>query len=283
MKNSIVWNNAEKKFDLFHLQPVTMNLEQGSIMGLIGENGSGKTTLMKLVLNLISLSGGNIEVLGMDSVSQEYEIKQKIAFVPDENIFYEMFTAKEVNKIISKLYVNWQENVFFDYLQKFEIPVNKNIKSFSMGMKKKLAIACALSHKAELLLLDEPMNGLDPVARQQMRDILQEFVEIESHSVLLSSHITEDLEKIADYITLIEKGNVILSENKEELLENYGVASFSKEDLKEIDVKDYVSVKQYAFGCKVLVKNKKMFLRKYDGAVMDNASLEDIMVFYHER
>ncbi len=219
----------------------------------------------------------------MDSVTKQNEIKQKIAFVPDETIFYEMFTAKEVNKIISKLYVNWQENVFFDYLQKFEIPVNKNIKSFSMGMKKKLAIACALSHKAELLLLDEPMNGLDPVARQQMRDILQEFVEIESHSVLLSSHITEDLEKIADYITLIEKGNVILSENKEELLENYGVASFSKEDIKEIEKKDYVSIKQYAFGCKVLVQNKKMFLRKYDGAVMDNASLEDIMVFYHER
>ena len=130
MKNSIVWNNAEKKFDLFHLQPVTMNLEQGSIMGLIGENGSGKTTLIKLVLNLISLSGGNIEVLGMDSVTKQNEIKQKIAFVPDETIFYEMFTAKEVNKIISKLYVNWQENVFFDYLQKFEIPVNKNIKSF---------------------------------------------------------------------------------------------------------------------------------------------------------
>ena len=164
--------------------------------------------------------------------------------MPDENIFYEMFTAKEVNKITSKLYVNWSEKAFFEYLQKFEIPFDKNIKSFSMGMKKKLAIACALSHKAELLLLDEPMNGLDPVARQQMRDILQEFVEIESHSVLLSSHITEDLEKIADYITLIEKGNVILSENKDELLENYGVASFSKEDLKEIDVKDYVSVKQ---------------------------------------
>lgn len=281
--NSIIWNKAEKQFDTFHLQPITMALEQGSIMGLIGENGSGKTTLIKLVLNLIALTTGEIKVLGMDSIKQEQEIKQKIGFVPDENMFYEMFTAKEVNKVISKLYQDWQNATYFDYLDKFEIPTNKKIKSFSMGMKKKLAIACAFSHQAEILLLDEPMNGLDPVARQQMRDILQEFVEIESHSVLLSSHITEDLEKIADYITLIEKGNVILSENKDELLENYGVANFSKEDLKEIDVKDYVSVKQYAFGCKVLVKNKKMFLRKYDGAVMDNASLEDIMVFYHER
>jgi len=205
MKNSIVWNNAEKKFDLFHLQPVTMNLEQGSIMGLIGENGSGKTTLIKLVLNLISLSGGNIEVLCMDSVTKQNEIKQKIAFVPDETIFYEMFTAKEVNKIISKLYVNWQENVFFDYLQKFEIPVNKNIKSFSMGMKKKLAIACALSHKAELLLLDEPMNGLDPMGIEELRELIRSF-SAQGITVILSSHILSEVQLVADYVGIISSG-----------------------------------------------------------------------------
>lgn len=281
--NSIVWNKAEKQFDTFHLQPITMALEQGSIMGLIGENGSGKTTLIKLVLNLIALTAGEIKVLGMDSIKQEQDIKQKIGFVPDENMFYEMFTAKEVNKVISKLYQDWQSTTYFDYLDKFEIPTNKKIKSFSMGMKKKLAIACAFSHKAEILLLDEPMNGLDPVARAEIRDILQEFVETESHSVLLSTHITEDLEKISDYVTLIEKGNLLFSKNREELLEKYGIASFSKNDLKEISKNDYLSVIENAFGCKVLVEDKKAFLKKYDGAVVDNATLEEIMIFYHQR
>ncbi len=281
--NSILWEKAEKKFDLFHLYPTSMQLEQGSIMGLIGENGSGKTTLIKLVLNLLPLTAGKITVFGLDSVQKETEIKQKIGFVPDENIFYDLFTPHDVNKITSKLYRNWQEKTFFQYLEKFQIPKNQPIKSFSMGMKKKVAITSALSHEAEILLLDEPMNGLDPVARAEVRDILQEFVEVESHSVLLSSHITEDLEKISDYITLIEKGRMIFSENKDELLQSYGIASFSKADFQEISPKDYISYRENAFGYQILVQDKKEFLRKYDGALMDNASLEEIMVFYHRR
>ena len=282
MKNSIEWHGAEKIFDLFHLHPVTMNLKQGSIMGLIGENGSGKTTLIKLALNLISLSSGEIKILGWDSVKQEEQIKQKIGFVPDENIFYDMFTPKEINRITSKLYQCWNEKTYFDYLEKFCIPTNKNMKSFSMGMKKKIAIASALSHEAQILILDEPMNGLDPVARQEIRDILQQFVENECHSVLLSTHITEDLEKIADYIALIEKGNMIFHKNKDELLEKYAIACFSKNDFKEIDKYDYISFRENAFGYEVLVEDKKTFLRKYDGAVTNKVSLEDIMVFYHK-
>ncbi len=281
--NSILWNKAEKTFDLFHLHPITMQLEQGSIMGLIGENGSGKTTLIKLALNLLPLTSGEIKIFGLDSVQKETEIKQRIGFVPDENIFYEMFTLRDVNKIISKLYRNWQEKTFFHYLERFQIPIKEPIKSFSMGMKKKVAITSALSHEAEILLLDEPMNGLDPVARAEVRDILQEFVETESHSVLLSSHITEDLEKISDYITLIEKGNMVFSENKDDILQNYGIASFSKMDFKEINKKDYISFRENAFGYQVLVKDTKEFLRKYDGAMIDKASLEEIMVFYHRR
>lgn len=281
--NSILWNKAEKTFDLFHLHPTTMQLEQGSIMGLIGENGSGKTTLIKLALNLLPLTSGEIKIFGLDSVQKETEIKQRIGFVPDENIFYEMFTLRDVNKIISKLYRNWQEKTFFHYLERFQIPIKEPIKSFSMGMKKKVAITSALSHEAEILLLDEPMNGLDPVARAEVRDILQEFVETESHSVLLSSHITEDLEKISDYITLIEKGNMVFSENKDDILQNYGIASFSKMDFKEINKKDYISFRENAFGYQVLVKDTKEFLRKYDGAMIDKASLEEIMVFYHRR
>lgn len=252
-------------------------------MGLIGENGSGKTTLIKLALNLLPLTSGEIKIFGLDSVQKETEIKQRIGFVPDENIFYEMFTLRDVNKIISKLYRNWQEKTFFHYLERFQIPIKEPIKSFSMGMKKKVAITSALSHEAEILLLDEPMNGLDPVARAEVRDILQEFVETESHSVLLSSHITEDLEKISDYITLIEKGNMVFSENKDDILQNYGIASFSKMDFKEINKKDYISFRENAFGYQVLVKDTKEFLRKYDGAMIDKASLEEIMVFYHRR
>ncbi len=282
MKNSIEWHGAEKVFDLFHLHPVTMNLEQGSIMGLIGENGSGKTTLIKLALNLISLSSGEIKILGLDSVKQEEQIKQKIGFVPDENIFYDMFTPKEINQVTSKLYQCWDEKIYFDFLEKFCIPANKNIKSFSMGMKKKIAIACALSHEAEILILDEPMNGIDPIARQEIRDILQQFVENEYHSVLLSTHITEDLEKIADYITLIEKGNMIFYKNKDEILEKCGIACFSKNDFNEIDKNDYISFRKNTFGYEVFVEDKKTFLRKYDGAVINNASLEDIMIFYHK-
>lgn len=283
MKNSIVWNRAEKVFDTFHLHPVTMALEQGSIMGLIGENGSGKTTLIQLVFHILPLSGGEITVFGMDSVKEQKQIHQRIGFVPDNTIFYDMFNANDIHKIMSKLYQNWQKEIYFDYLNQFEIPLNGNIKSFSMGMKKKIAIASALSHNAEILILDEPMNGLDPVARQQIRDILQEFVENEQHSVLLSSHITEDLEKIADYITLIEKGKMIFHENKDMLLERCAVVSLTKSDFIEVAENDYMSYRKNAFGYQVFVEDKNAFLKKYSGAVIDKASLEDIMVFYHNK
>lgn len=283
MKNSLLWHKAEKKFDSFYLHPTTIAVEQGSIMGLIGQNGSGKTTLIKLLFNLIRLDGGEIKVFDLDSRKQELQIKQRIGFVPDNNLFYEKFTPKDIHKILSKLYENWQENLFFQYLEKFEIPKTKNIEHFSMGMKKKLLIAAALSHKAELLILDEPMNGLDPVARGEIRDILQEFIETENHSVLLSSHITEDLEKIADYVTLIEKGQIVFSQNKEILLENYGIAHIGKNEFSEIEKQYYVSFRKNAFGYDMLLKNKKAFLEKYSGAVVDNAHLEDIMLFYHER
>ncbi len=282
MKNSLIWHNAEKKFDTFYLHPTNIAVEQGSIMGLIGENGSGKTTLIKLIFNLIALDGGEIKVFDLDSRKQELQIKQKIGFVPDNNLFYEKFTPKEIQKILSKLYQNWQENLFFAYLEKFEIPKAKNIEHFSMGMKKKLLIAAALSHNAELLILDEPMNGLDPVARGEIRDILQTFIEEEHHSVLLSSHITEDLEKIADYVTLIERGKVIFSQNKETILENYGIAHIGKKDFSQIQPQYYVSFRKNPFGYDMLLKDKKAFLQKYSGAVVDNAHLEDIMLFYHE-
>ncbi len=283
MKNSLIWHNAEKKFDTFYLHPTNIAVEQGSIMGLIGENGSGKTTLIKLIFNLIALDGGEIKVFDLDSRKQELQIKQKIGFVPDNNLFYEKFTPKEIQKILSKLYQNWQENLFFAYLEKFEIPKAKNIEHFSMGMKKKLLIAAALSHNAELLILDEPMNGLDPVARGEIRDILQTFIEEEHHSVLLSSHITEDLEKIADYVTLIERGKVIFSQDKETILENYGIAHIGKKDFSQIQPQYYVSFRKNPFGYDMLLKDKKAFLQKYSGAVVDNAHLEDIMLFYHEK
>lgn len=201
--NILAVKNLTKDYGDFVLNDLSFSVPRGVIMGLIGENGAGKSTTVNCILNETKINNGNILIFGKDHITEECEIKDKIGIVFDENHFPDIFTPKEIEKYMSGIYTKWDSIVYRNYLKQFELPPEKKIKNFSKGMKVKLAFAVALSHKAELLILDEATSGLDPIIRDDILDILMDFVQDETHSILFSSHITSDLEKVADYITFI--------------------------------------------------------------------------------
>src|SRR5690554_381147 len=215
--------NVTKRFAGFTLDRVNFSLEPGFIMGFIGANRAGKTTTIKLIMNLLHLDGGQVEVFGLDSRQHEQEVKQRVGFVYDDNHFYEELTIAEMTRVVAPFYQSWDWSIYNNYLRRFELPEKKKIKAFSRGMKMKYALAVALAHKAELLIMDEPTSGLDPIVRSELLDILQEVIQDERRSVLFSSHITSDLDRIADYVTLIHAGQIIFSESKEQLFEQYSL------------------------------------------------------------
>lgn len=279
MENILEIKNLSKKYDDFQLKNINMELPKGMIMGLIGENGAGKTTTIKAILNMIQ-TDSSIQIFGKDIKLNEKEIKEKVGVVLDDSFISEYVTAKQINSIMKDIYQNWDEKLYFTYLENFKLPNKKMIKDFSSGMKMKLKVIVALSHHPQLLILDEPTSGLDPVARNEILDIFQDFIQNEENSILVSSHITSDLEHIADYITFINEGEIILSKTKDELLEQYGIVKCSEEEFKKIDKKDYVKFKKNKYGYEVLVENKINFKRKYEFEVVDKATLEDIMLIY---
>ena len=217
--NAIEIKNLTKKFKGFSLDNVSISLPTGCIMGLIGENGAGKTTVIKSVLGLIHPDGGKISIFGKEPTS---EMKNDIGVVLDEIGIPIQFNIKDVDSIMKNIFTKWDSNVFYDYIKKFSLPDKKAFKTFSKGMKMKLGIAIALSHNAKLLILDEPTSGLDPLVRDEIIDIFNDFTRDETHSILISSHIVSDLEKICDYITFIHNGKITLCEEKDILLEKYG-------------------------------------------------------------
>lgn len=219
MDNILEVKNLCKIYDRFSLKNISFELPKGTIMGLVGENGAGKSTTIKAILNLIPTSDGLVKIFGLDMKEKEIEIKEDIGVVLDEGFFSEYLTPTDINNILSGIYKNWSEELFFKYLEDFKLPKNKISKEFSTGMKMKLKIATALSHKPKLLILDEPTSGLDPIARQDILDIFQEFIQDDEHSVLVSSHITSDLENIADYISFINNGEIVLSKTRDELID----------------------------------------------------------------
>ena len=223
--NILEIKNLSKNFKDFSLNNLNLIIPRGVIMGLIGENGAGKSTTINCILNEIGKSTGEIYIFGKDHIVAETKIKDKIGVVFDENHFPDIFTPKEVGKCMSGIFSNWEWSTYNNYLKQFELPENKNIKDFSKGMKVKLAFSVALSHRAEFLILDEATSGLDPIIRDDILDILIDFVQNENHSVLVSSHITSDLEKIADYITFLHKGKIVFSYLKDDLIDNYGIIS----------------------------------------------------------
>lgn len=279
-ENAVEINGVTKRFDGFTLDNVSFNAAKGGIMGFIGQNGAGKTTTIKAILNIIKPDGGNIKVLGMDNIEDEIEIKERIAAVFDELPFHDEFNAENICVILGNIYKNWDKSVFYGYLDRFCLPRRKKIGKLSKGMKMKLQIACALSHKAELLIMDEATTGLDPVVRNEILDIFLEYIQDENNSILMSSHITSDLEKIADSVTFIDKGRILLTGYKDDIAESHGIIKCAKSDYGEISPEDIVSARLTDFGAEVMVGNKEECAKKYSGLVMDRASLEEIMLFY---
>ncbi|GAA0730072.1 ABC transporter ATP-binding protein [Clostridium malenominatum] len=281
MNNILEIKNLRKEYDNFTLKDISFNLERGYIMGFIGPNGAGKSTTIKLIMNLIKKKSGEITVLGKDNLKYEREVKEKIGFVYDENYYYEDLTINEIKRIISPFYKYWDDAAFNKYLKDFDLNPKKKIKTLSKGMKMKFSLAMALSHNADLIIMDEPTSGLDPVFRQEILDILYNLIQDENKSVFFSTHITTDLEKIADYITFINKGEIVFSKPKDEIMENYALIKGSKELLDYDLEKEFIKVRKTSFGFEALTNNvnkvKKLFAK--ENVVIDRASLEDIMVY----
>ena len=279
-ENILEVKGLTKDYGDFVLDKLTFTVPKGVIMGLIGENGAGKSTTINCILNEISKTDGNIEIFGKDYLSEEIEIKDKIGVVFDENHFPDIFTPNEIGTYMSGIYSKWERNTYVNYLSKFELPADKRVKDFSKGMKVKLAFAVALSHKAELLILDEATSGLDPIIRDDILDILIDFVQDENHSVLVSSHIISDLEKVADYITFIHKGKLVFNHSKDELVDNYVVMSCGAMVFDNLDKSEIIAYRKEDYQYKVLVKDRHIAEKKYPKAIVVPAAIEEIMLFY---
>ncbi len=275
--------NLSKSYDDFTLKNVSFILPKGSIMGLVGENGAGKTTIIKLILNLIKKENGHIKVFGLDNIENEQQIKERMGVVLDESYFHDNLKSKDISLIMDNIYSNWDKSIFSDYLRKFKLPTDKIVKDFSKGMKMKLSIAVALSHNPQFLILDEPTSGLDPIARSEILDIFLDFIQDEEKSILFSTHITSDLDKIADYITFIHEGEIILSKTKDEIINNFGIIKCGKDDFNNINNEDIVGFRKSQFGYEILINNKQHNQAKYDKYIIDSVNLEDIMLLYIRR
>ena len=275
--------NLNKNYKNFSLKSINITLDRGYIMGFIGPNGSGKSTTIKLIMNLIKKDSGEIKIFGLDNEQNDISIKERIGFVYDENHFYEELTVKEMKDVIKPFYSRWDEGVFNKYAKSFELPLKKEIKHLSKGMKMKFSLAIALSHHAELLIMDEPTSGLDPLIRSELLDVLQSLLQDENKSIFFSTHITSDLDKIADFITLINNGEIILCKTKDELLEEYCIVKGSKHLIVNNEA-NFIGFKQNDFGFEALSKNKKEVLKQFgDSVLIEKPTLEDIMLFYTKR
>jgi len=276
MKSILSLDNVTKKYDGFTLDHVSINVPRGCIMGFIGANGAGKTTTIKLILDLIHKDEGQVKVLGQNGRSGLKNVKEDIGVVLDESNFPDNMSVKDVNRIMKNIYQNWDEEQFFEMAQRFDLAPDKIVKNYSRGMKMKLSIAVALSHDAQLLILDEATSGLDPIARDEILDVLLDFIQDERHSVFMSSHIISDLEKACDYITFVHKGKIVFSDTKDELLESYGLLKCSQAEFESLDGSIIKGYRKNSFGVEALVL-KKQLAGKH---VVDPASIEDIMLYH---
>lgn len=273
--NALSIQNLTKRYQDFTLDHIDLELPGGCVMGLIGENGAGKSTTIKCITGAVRPDEGQVCVLGCDNSAKEFTgIKEEIGVVMDEACFPDVLTPVQVNEVMKRLYGNWQEEVFFHFLKKFDLPAKKTFKEFSRGMKMKLSIAVALSHEAKLLILDEATSGLDPIVRDEILDVFNDFTRDENHSILISSHIVSDLEKICDYIAFIHKGKLLFCEEKDLLQEEYGLLSASVRDFEAIDPEAVISSRNTGYGVEALVRRSMV----PDGTHLEKAGIENIMI-----
>ena len=269
-----------KKFEGFALDKVSFRVPSGSIVGLIGENGAGKTTTINAALGLIKKDSGEIEILGENVEHLTPSIKEEIGAVFDASNFSEELTSEKLDKVLKDIYTSWDQDLFRQLLDRLEIPFSRKIKTFSKGMKMKLSLAAALSHHPKLLILDEATSGLDPVMRDDILDMFLDFVQEEDHAILVSSHITSDLEKVADYIVFIHKGKIIFSKQKDELLEDYGIIKCGDEQFKALDREDWITCRRQDYEWQVLTSDRKKAEKKYPKAMITPATIDEIMLLY---
>ncbi|WP_419025334.1 ABC transporter ATP-binding protein [Emergencia sp.] len=275
-ENAIELKNVTKEFKGFKLDNISFDLPKGCILGLVGENGAGKSTTINLIMNALKSDSGEISVMGVDNSSEDFaKLKEDIGVVLDEAYFPIVINAEVVNKMMKATYTRWDENVFFDYIHRFDLPLKKQFKEFSRGMKMKLAIAVALSHDPKLLVLDEATSGLDPIVRDEILEIFYDFTRDPEHSVLISSHILSDLEKLCDYVAFIHKGKLLFCEGKDELLEKYGVVRCARSQLADIPPGAVKGKRISEYGAECLVE-RNLVSSSFN---IEKASVEDIILY----
>lgn len=273
-------NHLTKKYQDFTVNDITLNIPKGTILGLIGENGAGKSTIINTILNITKKDAGEMKIFGQDVYEHENEVKEKIAVIFDECHFNPNFKIDMIGKMMSKIYQNWNQETYLSYLNRFNLPKDKKIKNFSKGMKMKLSFAVAFSHNPRLLILDEATSGLDPIVRDEILEILKEFILDEENAVLISSHITSDLDKVADYISFIHEGNLVFTKTYEDIRDNYGVLRCGKSMFEALDQDDVVAYKKEDFEYRVLIENRQEFVNVHQDAIVEKADIEDLMLLY---
>ena len=273
--NAIEINHLTKQFDKFTLNDISFSLPRGTVMGLIGENGAGKSTTIKLLLGLLHADSGSLSMLGLSPAKNELEIKRRLGVVSEVTAHPLTYRVRDTGRVLSTAYPAWDDAAFLHYLKLFDVDPAKKCKDLSKGMRMKLSIACALCHGAELLILDEPTSGLDPLVRDEVLDILRDFMQDDQHSILLSSHITSDLEKIADYITFLHKGRVLFSKSLLDLQESYGVLRCTHDMVQDFAPGAVYAERRDQFGAEVLVDPRRLPA----GLTAEPASIEQIMLF----
>lgn len=280
MNHVLTVNGLSKTYSDFMLKNVSFQVPYGAIVGLVGENGAGKSTTINALLGLIKKNSGDIKILGKSEKEIGSTDRERIAVIFDGNNFSEELSPTKLNLVLKDIYHSWDEKLYFSLLQKMALPSKKKIKTFSKGMKMKLSISVAFSHHPQLLILDEPTSGLDPIVRDDILDMFLEFVQREENSILLSSHITSDLEKIADYIVFIHAGEIVFCKPKDELLENYGIVKCGMDQFDMFDKQDIIAYRKMDYEWQILINDRKAIQKKYPRAMIVPTTIDEIMLLY---